>query len=915
MVMPSPILESKLYVPRQRRGLVTRPRLSERLNRGGESKLTLVSAPAGFGKTTLLAEWLAATPADKQTAWLSLDPSDNLAASFWHYVIAALQTAAPGIGATALSLLQGPQPPPIETVVAPLLNEFSALPNGVVLVLDDYHVIDAHDIQDGMSFLLEHLPPQIHLVITTRADPPLPLARLRARGELVEIRAVDLRFTPEEAAAYLNEVMGLDLGTSEVGALEARTEGWIAALQLAALSIQGRDDVAGFIAGFAGDDRYIVDYLVEEVLRGQPEEVRSFLLDTSILDRLTGPLCDAVTGQAGGRASLEALDRANLFLVPLDDRRQWYRFHHLFADVLMARLQDEQPDRVPELHRRASDWYEHNGDRSEAIRHALAGEDFDRAASLIELAVPALRQGHQEVTALQWLRALPDEVIGRRPVLSVAYAWALLSIGELEDVERRLGDGERWLTAPHGVPDEAGAGRPEMVVVDRREFSLLAALIAVYRAVLAQIRGDVATTVRHAREALNLAPEDDDLLRGAAEALLGLATWASGDLETAHRIYGAGMARVQRSGSLSDALGAAIALADIRITQGRLRDAIRTYEQALQLSAKHGEPVLRATADMYVGLSDLAREQGDLQAATRHLQASKDLGEHMGYPQNRYRLHVVTARIRQAEGDLDGALDAIHEAQRLYMPDFIPDVRPLPAQEARILLRQGRVAEANAWARARGLSPHDDLTYLREFEHVTLARVLLAQSTLDPSDGSARDAFALLGRLLRAAEDGQRTGNVIEILVLLALAHQVRGDMPAALAALGRALALGEPEGYVRVFLDEGPPMAALLQDAANRGIAPDYVRHLLADFGHAHDRTPIKQPLVEPLSERELDVLRLLATDLAGPEIARELVVSLSTVRSHTKAIYAKLGANNRRSAVTRAEELDLLSRARNRP
>ena len=915
MVIPSPLLEAKLFIPRVRRGLVTRLRLSERLSRRGESKLTLVSAPAGFGKTTLVAEWLAATPLhERRAAWLSLDPSDNRAASFWPYVIAALQTVVPEVGATAISLLGSPQTP-ITSVLATLLNDLSGLPRDIVLVLDDYHVVDASDIQDGMAYLIEHLPPQLHLLVTTRADPALPLGRWRGRGELIEIRAADLRFTPEEAAAYLNGVMKLELTGRDVVALEGRTEGWIAALQLAALSIQGRDDPADFIAGFAGDDRYIVDYLADEVLHRQPEHVRQFLLQTSILGRLTGPLCDAVTGHEGGTAMLEALDRGNLFLVSLDDRRRWYRYHQLFADVLRTRLFDEQPAWVPDLHRRASDWYEHNGDRSEAIRHALAGEDFDRAASLIELAVPALRQGHQEVTALRWLRALPDEVIGRRPVLSVAYAWALLSIGELEDVERRLGDGERWLTAPHGVPDEAGAGRPEMVVVDRREFSLLAALIAVYRAVLAQIRGDVATTVRHAREALNLAPEDDDLLRGAAEALLGLATWASGDLETAHRIYGAGMARVQRSGSLSDALGGAIALADIRITQGRLRDAIRTYEQALQLSAKHGEPVLRATADMYVGLSDLAREQGDLQAATRHLQASKDLGEHMGYPQNRYRLHVVTARIRQAEGDLDGALDAIHEAQRLYMPDFIPDVRPLPAQEARILLRQGRLAEANAWARARGLSPHDDLTYLREFEHVTLARVLLAQSTLDPSDGSARDALALLGRLLRAAEDGQRTGNVIEILVLLALAHQVRGDMPAALAALGRALALGEPEGYVRVFLDEGPPMAALLQDAANRGIAPDYVRRLLTAAVRPEDNAGNKEALIEPLSDRELDVLRLLATDLAGPEIARELVVSLSTVRSHTKAIYAKLGANNRRSAVTRAEELDLLSRARDRP
>jgi len=420
-----PLLQTKLYIPKLRHGQVERPRLLERLSRGAESKLTLVSAPAGFGKTTLLAEWLEGAASDGiSTAWLSLDPGDSQATTFWSYVIAALQTVAPGFGANSLSLLRQPQPPAIEAILATLVNELSETSHQIIFVLDDYHAIDARDVDQGMAFLLDHLPRHVHVVIATRADPAFPLARLRGRAELAEIRAADLRFTPDEALAYLNEVMGLNLTASDVSALEERTEGWIAALQLAALSLQGRDDVAGFIAGFAGDDRYIVDYLVEEVLHRQPEEVRSFLLDTSILDRLTGPLCDAVTGQSGGKAMLEALDRANLFLVPLDDRRQWYRYHHLFADVLMARLKDEQPDRVPELHRRASDWYEHNGDRSEAIRHALAGEDFDRAASLIESAVPALRQGHQEVTALRWLRALPDEVIGRRPFRRVACAWA-----------------------------------------------------------------------------------------------------------------------------------------------------------------------------------------------------------------------------------------------------------------------------------------------------------------------------------------------------------------------------------------------------------------------------------------------------------------------------------------------------------
>ena len=904
-----PLLETKFYVPRLRRGVVARPRLSERLGRGAESKLTLISAPAGFGKTTLVAEWLAAAPAGRQSvAWLSLDEADNQPVSFWTYLITALQMVVPGIGASALSLLHEPKPPPIETVLAPLLNELGAESSDIVLVLDDEHLVDARDIHAGMAFLLEHLPPRIHLMIATRADPALPLARLRGRGELVEIRAADLRFTPDEAAAYLNEVMGLDLVARDIAALEGRTEGWIAALQLAALSMQGRGDIAGFIAGFAGDDRYIVDYLVEEVLQRQPELVRSFLLQTSILSRLNGSLCDAVTGQDGGKAMLETLDRGNLFLVRLDDRRRWYRYHQLFADVLRAHLLDEQPDRVPVLHRRASEWYEQNGERSEAIRHALAGADFERAADLVELSVPAMRQGRQEVAVLRWLRALPDEVVGKRPVLSVTYAWTLLATGELEDVERHLDDAGRWLTATGGGPDGPGAGSPGMVVANPDEFRFLAAMIAIYRAVLAQIRGDVPSTVRHAREALDLAPEDNDLLRGAAEALLGLASWASGDLEVALRIYADGMARVQRAGNLSDAIGAAIAVADIRITQGRLREAMQAYEQALQLSTKHGEPVLRGTADLYVGLGDLYRERGDLLTATQHLQKSNDLGEHTGFPHNRYRWSVAMARIRQAQGDLAGASDLLQEAERIHVNDYNPDVRPVAALAARLWVGQGRLAEALGWAGERGLSPDDDLDYVREFEHITLARVLLARSD------SRREAVELLGRLLQVAEEGQRTGNVIEILVLLALAHQMLGDVPAALVPLGRALTLAEPEGYVRMFVDEGPPMAALLEAAGKHGIVVDYARRLAAAFGQAEDGTRVKQALVEPLSEREFDVLRLLGTDLGGPDIARELVVSLHTVRSHTKNIYAKLGVNNRRAAVRRAEELDLLSRARDR-
>ena len=909
--MPAPLLETKLYVPRSRPGLVPRPRLSERLDRGAASKLMLVSAPAGFGKTTLLTEWLAAgpaAPADKRlAAWLSLDRGDNDPASFWTYVIAALRTVASGVGETALALLHSSQPPAIETVLTALLNELSAAAGDIVLVLDDYHVIDARDVQDGMAFLLDHLPPWLHVVIASRADPALPLARLRARGELVETRAAELRFTPDEAAAYLNEMMGLQLTARDVAALEGRTEGWIAALQLAALSMQGRDDVAGFIAGFAGDDRHVVDYLVEEVLQRQPDRVQAFLLQTSILGRLSGPLCDAVTGQGGGKAMLEALDRGNLFLVPLDDRRQWYRYHHLFADMLHVRLLDEQPGQVPDLHRRASAWYQQNGEQSVAISHALAAEDFQRAADLAELAIPAMRRTRQEATVRGWLEVIPDEVVRVRPVLSVGFAGALLSVGEFEGVEARLRDAERWLDTTTGIRQGPQAPSAEMVVVDDDEFRRLPAEIELYRAALALVRGDGPGTVRHARRALDLAPADEHLGRASAAALMGLASWASGDLEAGHSGYAECMAGLRRAGHIADTFGCAIALADIRRTQGRLGEAMRTYEQALQLVPEQGGPVLRGTADMYVGMSEVCRERDDLPAATQHLLRSQELGEHTGLPQNRYRWRVAMARVREAEGDLGGALDLLNEAERLYVGDFFPNVRPVPALRARVWIAQGRLGEALGWGREQGLTVDDDLSYLREFEHITLARVLLARYQGERAMASIHEATRLLERLLPAAEEGGRTGRVIEILVLRALAHQTLGDIPAALACLERAMSLAEPEGYVRVFIDEGPPMASLLKAAAKQGIARNYVRQLLAAVSETkHDR-PIEQALIEPLSERELDVLRLLGTELDGPAIARELMVSLNTMRTHTKNIYAKLAVTNRRAAVRRAAELGL--------
>jgi LuxR family maltose regulon positive regulatory protein len=918
MVVPDPLLETKLYLPRPRPGLVPRPRLSERLDHGAESKLMLVSAPAGFGKTTLLAEWLAAGPVapsdERSVAWLSLDRGDNDPATFWTYVVAALQTVAPEIGANAVALLAEPQAPPLQTVVTTLLNDLGTMTRDLVLVLDDYHVIEAREVQEGMAFLLDHLPPQVHLVIASRADPALPLARLRARGELVETRAADLRFTPDEAAAYLNGMMGLELTAGDVAALEARTEGWIAALQLAALSMQGRDDVAGFIAGFAGDDRYVVDYLAEEVLLRQPEDVRAFLLQTSVLGRLNGPLCDAVTAHDGGKAMLEALDRGNLFLVPLDDRRQWYRYHHLFADVLRARLMDEQPDLVQELHRRASAWYEQNGERLEAIHHALAGEDFEQAADQIEPVMHSMLRDRREAALRGWLEMLPEELFHNRPVLSIGYVGALMSTGAIEGVELRLRDAERWVEPAEGSSAAADDPPTDLVVIDEVEFRRLPGWIAVYRAALALMRGDPSATVTFGQRALGLLEDDDHLGYGAATTLMGLASWGSGDLAAAHAAYAEGMTRLLRAGHVVDVLGCAITLADIRMTQGRLHDAMRTFEENLQLGAAQGGPVLRGTADMHVGISVINRERNDLAAAAQHLSSSQELGEHLGLPQNPHRWRIAMARIREAEGDLDGAVGLLDEAERVYAGDFSPNVRPVAAMRARVWVKQGRSEEAVGWARDHGLSAADDLSYLHEFEHVTLARALLARSDNSRERSSLDEATGLLQRLLSAAEAGDRMGTVIEILVLQALASQKRGDLDAALAALERALTLAEPEGYVRVFVDEGPAMASLLRTAAKQGIANRYVGRLLAALGGTEEKppTPDQEGLVEPLSDRELDVLRLLGSDLGGPEIARELTVSLNTVRSHTKSIYTKLGVNSRRSAVRRGQELDLLSRRR---
>jgi LuxR family maltose regulon positive regulatory protein len=938
----APILASKLYIPPFRPDLVLRPRLINRLNDGLAigCKLTLISASAGFGKTTLVSEW--ATGCQRPVAWLSLDEGDNDLARFLIYLVAALQTLLPktsgaNIGAGALAVLQSPQPPPTESILTALLNEIATIPDHFVLVLDDYHVIDSQPVDQGLTFLLDHLPSQMHLVIATREDPNLPLARLRARGQLTELRAADLRFTPAEAAAFLNQVMGLKLSKDDIAALETRTEGWIAGLQLAAIALQsqlsmrGREDIASFIQAFTGSHRFVLDYLVEEVLQHQPEQIRGFLLQTAILDRFCAPLCNAVTERQDGKEMLDVLDRSNLFLVPLDDKRQWYRYHHLFADILQTHLTEAQPEQVSSLHQRASEWYEQNDLPADAIRHALAAEYFERAASLAELAWPAWRWPVQCTAWLDWVKALPQEVVRARPVLSVAYAQALLNAGQLEAAEGRLLDAERWLETISDRPEDPPTG---MVVVDKAQFQSLPASVATVRAYHAQAIGDWPGTVMYTRQVLDLLPEEDHFMRGSATMLLGLAHWASGDLEAADRTFSNGMASRQKAGHIFYTIDAAIVLADMKMVLGHLREAIRTCEQALQLANEHGEPMPQGTEDVYTEISKLHREQGDLDAAAQDLATSKNLGEKVVLPDWQHRWCIAQARLKETLGDPDEALDLLDEAERLFVRTPLPNLQPISAMKARIWVAQGRLTEALGWAHERSLSVDDDLSYLREFEHITLARVLIARYTSDRVDDFIREAVELLGRLLKAAEEGGRMGSVIEILILQALAHQAQGNTAPALMPLERALALAEPEGYVRIFVDEGKPMAELLMRIEAKAGMPrlkGYIFKLLSAFDmhkgiypsdSALSSTPVEQnksllhakpavypgPLIEQLSERELEVLRLLRSELNGPEIARELIISLSTVRTHTQNIYAKLGVNNRRSAVRRAEELELL-------
>ncbi len=888
--MYAPLLATKLCIPPHRSKIVLRSRLIERLNEGVQRKLTLISAPAGFGKTTLVSEWVAG--GDWKVAWVSQDEGDNDPARFLSYIVAAMQTIEANIGAGISGALQNPQLPSIELLLTSLLNEIAAIPVSFILVLDDYHLIDSQPVDQAIAFLLDHLPSQMHLVIASREDPSLPLARYRARGQLTELRAADLRFTPAEAAEFLNRVMGLNLSAENIAALETRTEGWIAGLQLAALSMQGHQDTASFIRSFTGSHHFVLDYLIEEVLGQQPERVHTFLLRTSILDRLCGALCDAVLGDAfgTGQETLEYLERANLFIVPLDQERRWYRYHHLFGDLLRQRL--GTPRDISEYHLRASQWYETNGNSAEAFHHALSAMDFERAARLAEAAYPGADKFFQSAAWLARVKQLPEAVVRSRPELCFQAGRAYSGAGDPQTSEVHLRNAERALA---DTPGQAG-------------FAILPGNIALSRAYNAQIQGYLTDTVKYAELALQLIPEDDVYRRAQAVITLEITHWASGALESSLHAIQAWMADMHKMGNPVFVIAGAFAEADLLVVLGRLSEAIRAYQQALKLAAEHGAEAQQITAHHHLGLALIYHELGDSESTAVHMQTAADLGQRTTLVDWLYRWKLAQARFKESAGEWDAALELLNEAKRNYVKNLIPITRPVEALKAQIYLKQGRLDKALEWAKERGSLTTDEISYLDEFDLLTLVRIRLAEGSFTGLDD-------LLKRLRNLAQAQSRMGSLLEILLTEALAHQAQGQTPQALAALERALTLAKPEGYLRTFVDEGEAMRMLISDfrlTMDRHPHPllVYTDKLLAAFGSPSDFQLTSPQSLPPdsLTPRELEILRLVAQGFSNTEISQRLYLALSTVKGHNLRIFAKLQVQNRTEAVARARELGLL-------
>ena len=876
------LLSTKLFTPSIRQELVSRPRLIERMNEGllRTQGVTFVSAPAGFGKTTLVSDWI--TRCGRPAAWLSLDEGDNDPARFLAYFVAALQTIAAHIGEGVLGAIQSPQLP-TESILTALINEIANGPDNFVLVLDDYHVIDSKPVDHALTFLLEHLPPQMHLVIITREDPDLPVSRLRVRGQLTELRARDLRFAPSETAEFLNQVMKLNISAEGIAALEDRTEGWIAGLQLAAISLHGHKDSASFIKSFSGNHRFVMDYLLEEVLKQQTASFQTFLLRTSILDRLSGPLCDAVLldSSVSGQEALEYLERANLFIIPLDNERCWYRYHHLFADLLRQRLHQstdlhtgDERDNVAKYHKRASQWYEANGLEIEAFQHAAAANDVERAERLIEGNGVPLHFRGAGVPVLHWLESLSKEVLNARPSLWMTYASALMMTGQQTAVEEKLQAAEAALTTLVRGTE-----------LDDKSQDLIGQ-IASMRATIAVMQHDVETLLIQSRRALEYLHPDNLPLRTATTWTLGYAYQLQGERDAARQTYAEVISISKMLGPSIYTTAATLNLGQVQEADNQLSLAAETYRQAILLA---GDPPRPIACEAHLGLARIYYQWNDLDSAEQHVHQCIRLTRQIDSVDTFAAGEVFLAHLKLAEGDLSGTVALLDEAEefaRHHNFTFrLPDVT---AARVLALLRQGNLAKA------AHLAETNELPF-------SLARVRL-------TEGDPVTALALLEPLRQQAESKCWKDEQLKIILLQAVALHAQGEKDKAAQLVDDVLALAEPSGFVRIFVDEGPPMLALLRESTKHRIVSKYVHQLIAAFRSTGNETPVPQRLIEPLSERELEVLKLLGTELNGPEIARGLMVSLNTMRTHTKNIYSKLGVNNRRAAARRAEELNLL-------
>ncbi len=909
MPATAPLLTTKLYIPRARPSLVSRPRLTAQLAEGLTRPLTLISAPAGFGKTTLLAEWIQGAthfPSASHIgmAWLSLDAGDNDPTRFWTYFIAALQTLNPRLGADALALLQSPQPPPLESILTRVLNDLADFQDEFALVLDDYHVIDSQPVHEALAFAIDHLPPPsgMRLILASRADPPLPLARFRARGQLVELRAEDLRFTPDEAAEFLNRVMGLGLPAAHIATLGERTEGWIAGLQLAALSMRGRADLTGFIQAFTGSHAYVVDYLADEVLRQQPAEVEQFLLRTAILDRLSGPLCDAVAEQTHSQAMLERLERDNLFLVPLDVDRQWYRYHQLFADVLRSRLRQTQHAEIPNLHRRASSWFQHNGLLEEAVQHALAGADYAHAMQLIEGIFEASLQKGAILNLLRWMNAIPTEHIRTRPRLCLAYAWSLSAWTSAGDRSRSWEAIEAWTQAALQAlsPEDSGA-------------DTIRAEVLVIRANVASIREDFALTADLSQRALEYLTPDSSW-RNLMTMLLGEAHLMVGDAQFAEAKLSEASAMSRKAGSNDFWMLITTHLADAKVVRGQLRPATTLYQQVVDYAAKSRQPLRRASM-AYSGLANILYEHNRLDEALAYLRTGREIIEQAGGSLRSTIVNAIPlARAQQAQGNTEAALATLTQLEELAHREQVhPLTRAMiAAYYARIHLAQGDLPFVAGWVSASGLSKDDARPDAirpasRAVEYTTLVRFYLRT-------GEAEAAPGLLERLIHTATAMGRAGHLVELYMLQAVAYSALRETPRALAALEVALTHAEPEGYIRTFVDEGEPVRVLLKRLAISERLRAYVGKLLVaftDLGEVALASPssdLQSQLAEPLTDRELEVLRLVAEGLSDRQMAERMTVVVGTVKRHLNNLYGKLGVHSRTQALARARELGLV-------